>query len=194
MIAVQDPELAARLRFLRQHAMDVSDLARHAADDVVIERYPEPGWNFRMTDMQAALGLCQLELLDEILDRRRRLAERYTAALEELPALHAPYEPSDRERTWQSYCVRVDPSCPVGRTDIMRSLLADGIATRRGVMAIHEEDSYAAQGPFDLPHTEAAADVLMLPLYAGLTDDEQDFVIERLAAVVGAPRESLVAG
>ena len=68
MIAVQDPELAARLRFLRQHAMDVSDLARHAADDVVIERYPERGWNYRMTDMQAALGLCQLEALDEILD------------------------------------------------------------------------------------------------------------------------------
>jgi perosamine synthetase len=186
MIAVQDAEIAARLRFLRQHAMDVSDLARHSANDVVIERYPERGWNHRMTDMQAALGLCQMDVLEEILDRRRHLAERYTAALEDLPTLHAPYDPPDCERTWQSYCVRVDPSSPVGRTELMRRLLADGIATRRGVMAIHLEDSYAAGGPYHLPHTEAAAaDALMLPLYPGLTDDEQDFVIERLAAHAG---------
>ena len=70
--------------------MDVSDLARHSPSDVVIERYPRPGSNYRMTDMQAALGLCQLEVLDEILDRRRELADRYTAAVAEMPALHAP--------------------------------------------------------------------------------------------------------
>jgi perosamine synthetase len=191
MIAVQDPELGARLRFLRQHAMDVSDLARHAAQDVVIERYPERGWNYRMTDMQAALGLCQLGSLDEILGRRRRLAERYTAALDELPALHAPYDPPDSERTWQSYSVRIDPDSPVGRTELMRRMLKDGIATRRGVMAIHQEDAYAGGGPFDLPHTDAAAaDVLMLPIYPGLTDAEQYFVIERLAAhVAGTPSD-----
>ena len=187
MIAVQDPELAARLRFLRQHAMDISDLARHSADDVVIERYPERGWNHRMTDMQAALGLCQLEVLDEILDRRARLADRYTAALEDVPALHAPFDPPESARTWQSYCVRVDARSPVGRTDLMRLLLADGIATRRGVMAIHQEGAYAAEPRSDLPHTDAAAaEVLMLPLYAGLADHEQDFVIERLAAHAGS--------
>ncbi|MDP9133198.1 MAG: DegT/DnrJ/EryC1/StrS family aminotransferase, partial [Actinomycetota bacterium] len=107
MIAVQDPEVAERLRRLRQHAMDVSDLARHAADDVVIESYPERGWNQRMTDMQAALGLCQLELLDEILEDRRRLAARYTAAIERIPYLDPPFEPDYAERTWQSYAVRL---------------------------------------------------------------------------------------
>src|SRR3954465_6681479 len=91
MIKVQDPEVAARLRQLRQHAMDVSDVARHAARDVVIESYPERGWNHRMTDMQAAVGLCQLELLDEILGQRQRLAERYTAAVDGIPYLTAPY-------------------------------------------------------------------------------------------------------
>ena len=187
MIAVQDPAVAACLRFLRQHAMDVSDLARHAADDVVIERYPERGWNHRMTDMQAALGICQLEVLDEILDRRRRLAERYTAALADLLALHAPFDPPESGRTWQSYCVRVDSGSPVGRTDLMRRLLADGISTRRGVMAIHHEDAYAAEVTWDLPHTDAAAaEALMLPLYAGLADHEQDYVIERLAVHAGS--------
>ena len=187
MIAVQDPAVAARLRFLRQHAMDVSDLARHAADDVVIEHYPERGWNHRMTDMQAALGLCQLEVLDEILERRRRLAERYTAALEDVPTLQAPFDPPGSERSWQSYCVRVDPGAPVGRMELMRLLLADGIATRRGVMAIHQEGAYAAGVRADLPHTDAAAaDVLMLPLFPGLADRDQDLVIERLTVHAGS--------
>jgi perosamine synthetase len=182
MIAVHDPEVAARLRRLRAHGMDMSDLARHAARDIVFEGYPERGWNSRMTDMQAALGLCQLEVLDEILDDRRRLAERYTTAIERIPGLQAPYEPLYAKRTWQSYCIRVAPGAAVGRTELMRRLLHEGIPTRRGVMAIHEEDSYG--GPHaNLEHSEAAArDVLMLPLFPDLTDEEQDYVIDRLAA------------
>jgi perosamine synthetase len=181
MIAVQDPEVAERLRRLRGHGMDMSDLARHAARDVVIERYPERGFNARITDLQAALGLCQLALLDEILERRRRLAERYTAALELIPDLQAPYEPPYAERTWQSYCVRVGPRAAIGRTELMRRLLRDGIPTRRGVMAIHQEAAYP--GPhFGLENTEAAArEVLMLPLFADLSTDQQDYVLERLA-------------
>jgi perosamine synthetase len=182
MIAVHDPELAARLRRLRAHGMDMSDLARHAARDVVIESYPERGFNARMTDLQAALGLCQLEALEEILARRRRLAERYTAALESIPDLHAPYEPPYAQRTWQSYCVRVGQGAAVGRTELMRRLLRDGIPTRRGVMAIHQETAYP--GPhFGLEHTEAAArEVLMLPLFPDLSEDQQDYVLERIAA------------
>jgi perosamine synthetase len=186
MIAVRDPEVAARLRRLRQHAMDVSDLDRHAAKDIVIERYPERGWNARMTDMQAALGLCQLDALDHILAERARLAKRYTAALAGIPHLLPPYEPAYATRTWQSYAVRLAPSSPMGRTELMRRLLQDGIATRRGVMAIHEEDAYTLDRPL-LPHTEAASrDVLMLPLFPGLTDGEQDLVIDCVAAQLGS--------
>ena len=182
MIAVHDPEVAERLRQLRQHAMDVSDLARHGARDVVIESYPERGWNCRMTDMQATLGLCQLEVLDEILEERTRLAERYTAGLERMPHLEPPYEPEYAERTWQSYAVRLSPDAPVDRTELMRGLLRDGVATRRGVMAIHEERAYAAVVA-ELPHTEAATrDSLMLPLFPGMSDEQQDYVIDRLAA------------
>ena len=186
MIAVHDPAVADRLRRLRQHAMDVSDLARHGATDVVIESYPERGWNVRMTDMQATLGLCQLEVLDEILEERRRLAGRYTAAIARIPYLDPPYEPDYAQRTWQSYAIRLLPGAPIGRTELMRRLLRDGVATRRGVMAIHEERAYAGVAA-DLPNTEAASrDSLMLPLYAGLTDAEQDYVIDCLAAHVAA--------
>jgi perosamine synthetase len=181
MIAVQDPAVAARLRRLRAHGMDMSDLARHAARDVVIESYLERGFNSRMTDMQAALGLCQLEDLGRILERRRRLAERYTVAITEMPELYAPYEPPYAQRTWQSYCVRVGPRAAVERTELMRRLLRDGIPTRRGVMAIHEERSYA-DAHAALPHTEAAArEVLMLPLFPDLTEAQQDHVLGRLA-------------
>ena len=109
MIAVQDPGVAKRLRRLRAHGMDMSDLARHTASDVVFEAYPERGWNARMTDIQAALGLCQLGVLERLLERRRELAERYNAAIERIPHLEAPFEPSYAQRTWQSYCVRVRP-------------------------------------------------------------------------------------
>ena len=180
MITTNDAALADRLRKLRQHAMDLSDLARHNAKDIVFEGYPERGWNTRMTDMQAALGLCQLQALDEILAERKRQADRYTAALASIPLLEPPYEPDYAVRTWQSYAVRVSPSAPVDRTELMRRLLHDGVATRRGVMAIHHEPAYAGTDLL-LPHTEAAArDSLMLPLFPGLGDEAQDYVIERL--------------
>jgi len=188
-IAVNDERLAERLRRLRQHGMSVSDLARHSTDRVVIETYPEPGFNYRMTDMQAALGLCQLDILDHVLERRRVLAERYTAAIESIPGLHAPSDPPYATRAWQSYCVRVSAAAPVGRTELMQRLLADGIPTRRGVMAIHLEPAYAGAGEprQRLRHTEAAArDVLMLPLFADLSFEQQDYVIERLAAHAAA--------
>jgi len=182
MITLHDPDMADRLRKLRQHAMDVSDLKRHGAKDVIIEGYPERGWNSRMTDMQGALGLCQLEVLDEILAERARQAARYTEALERIPFLAPPYEPPYAVRTWQSYPVRVLPGSPLGRTDLMRALLHDGIATRRGIMASHHEGAYAGVTPL-LPHTDqAAADVIMLPLFAGLKDEEQEYVIDRVAA------------
>ena len=186
MITLNDSAIADRLRKLRAHAMDVSDLARHAAKDIVIESYPERGWNSRMTDMQAQLGLCQLEELDWILDRRRALAERYSAAIDHIPSLEAPFEPDYAVRTWQSYCVRVNGRSPVGRTELMRRLLHDGVPTRRGVMTIHEERAYA-DANVSLPHSEAAArDVVILPLFADMTEEQQDYVLDRLATHVVA--------
>lgn len=183
MIAVHDPEIAERLRRLRMHAMDQSALARHQARDVVIEHYPERGWNARMTDLQAAVGLCQLEALETILAERRRLAERYTTALEEVPWIETPRDPAYAERTWQSYPVRVLSGAPLDADELMRALLGEGVATRRGVMAIHLEESYA-DPVVSLPHTEAAArEVVLLPLFPGLGDEAQDHVVERLTAV-----------
>jgi perosamine synthetase len=186
MVTTDDAELAERLRRLRHHGMDLSDLARAEAKDVVFESYVERGWNQRMTDMQAAVGLCQLDALDEILATRRELAERYSSALADHAWLQGPVEPEGYVHTWQSYAVRVHPDAPLDRLGLMRALLADGIATRRGVAATHHERPYRDGAP-SLPHTDAAArDTLLLPLFPDLSHSDQDYILDRLAAHLAA--------
>lgn len=185
MVALADPGAAARLRRLRQHGMDRSALDRHRAVEVVVERYPERGFNARMTDLQAAVGLRQLAVLDPILAERRRLAGRYAELLAEVPGVELPHTPAYAERAWQSYPVRVGARAE----EVMRALLAEGIVTRRGVMATHLEAAHAGARP-PLPHTEAAArEFVLLPLFVGLADEAQDHVAERLGAhlAAGAP-------
>jgi perosamine synthetase len=160
----------------------------------VVESYPEPGFNYRMTDMAAALGLCQLELLDEILERRRRLAKRYTEAIGQMPYVEAPHDPPYATRTWQAYCASLREGSPVRRADLLQRLLDDGIAAKGGVMAIHNQPAYAGSAA-DLPFTEVAArDSFMLPLFPSMTDEQQEYVISRLAAHVSALAVGLAAG
>jgi perosamine synthetase len=185
MVTTDDHELAERLRRLRHHGMELSDIARHGARDVVFETYGERAWNARMSDLQAAVGLSQLEALDEFLARRRRIAERYATALERIPHLEAPIEPAGFTHSWQSYAVRVLESSPIDRTELMRRLLNDDIATRRGVTAIHCQAPYRDAATEPLPHSERAQeDVILLPMFADLAPEQQERVIERLAAHV----------
>ena len=135
--------------------MDVSDLARHGARDVVIEPYPERGWNARMTDMQAALGLCQLELLDEILRAPLAWPSATTRRSARFPASSLPTTRSTRSVPGSPTAVRLTPGAPVGSRRADAALLDDGIATRRGVMAI-QPSGIRRQPAIDLPHTEAA--------------------------------------
>ncbi len=182
VIATNDAELAARARVMRSHGASISDLARHQASTVTIEAYEELGYNYRMTDIQAAIGIEQLKKLDDVLARRRRLAERYNALLAGLAGVETPYSPEGAPHTYQSYCVRLDPARTPPREAIMARMLARGVATRRGVMAIHEEPYYLNRfGKVSLPVTEAATRAtLLLPLYATMTEPEQDRVVAAL--------------
>src|SRR5438132_3204071 len=182
MITTDDDALADRARKLRAHGMSVSDLDRHTADRVIIEAYDELGFNYRMTDIQASIGLVQIRRLDELLRIRVAKAERYNAELAKIKGLEVPYTPPYATHTYQSYCVRLTKDCKVDREDLMSRLLKRGIATRRGVMASHLEKVYRDRvGKVSLPVTEEAARTTMLiPLFASLTDDEQAYVIEAL--------------
>jgi perosamine synthetase len=181
--------MAERARGLRSHGASISDLARHTASAVTLETYAELGYNYRMTDVQAAIGIEQLKKLDTILERRRALAERYNALLRQLPGVTPPYAPPHAPHTYQSYCIRLDPRVWLARDEVMRRLLERGIASRRGVMAIHEEPYYVARyGQVALPITEAAArQTLLLPLFADMSEAEQDRVVAALRAALSSP-------
>lgn len=188
MITTDDDGLAERARKLRAHGMSVSDLDRHKADRIIIEEYPELGFNYRMTDIQASIGLVQLRRLDELLRLRRARAERYNRELPEITGLEVPYVPEYAEHTYQSYCLRLTKDCALDREDLMTNLLRRGVATRRGVMASHLEKTYTDRnGKVSLPVTEAAtASTMLIPLYATMTDDEQTYVIESLREELGS--------
>lgn len=177
MILTNDAPLAARLRMLRHQGMSLSDFERHSASPTAFESYPEIGYNFRITDIQAALGLCQLDRFDDLLARRRKVAERYIAGLSNHPCIEPPYVPVHVTPNWQSFQVRVRPNNSVVRNTVMERLHAEGIATRRGVMASHLEPPYKGLG-YQLPHTElAAAECLQLPMHSGMTEADVDVVL-----------------
>jgi dTDP-4-amino-4,6-dideoxygalactose transaminase len=187
MITTNSPELADRLRLLRQHAMSVSDTVRHAAKQVVIEQYTEVGFNYRMTDIQAAVGIVQLGRLTEIVQRRRALAARYDRALAAHPFLSPPYVPADVLHNYQSYATTLADGAPITRDALMQLLLDRNIATRRGVMLSHLEPAYRDQSlRHPLPCSEQASNQsLLLPLYPSLSEADQDRVVAELFAAFG---------
>lgn len=183
VITTSNEELARRLRSLRSHGASTSDLARHASAAPDLEEYGEVGYNYRMTDLQAAMGNVQLGRLESILAERRQLGLRYNDLLRGLMTI--PEDAPGRPHTFQSYCVRLPEAAM--RPRVTKHLAERGIATRRGVMAIHQEPAYRSRGAqSSLRETErAAADSLILPLYFGMGDDVQDLVVSALREALG---------
>jgi perosamine synthetase len=181
MITTNNPEYARQLRLLRQHGMSVSDAVRHSAKRVVAEEYVCQGYNYRLTDIQAAIGIEQMKKLDWIVTRRRELAARYSAALESHPWIRPPYVPDYAEPNFQSYAVQLTDDAPLGRDELLQWLLDQQIATRRGVMLSHTEPAYAEHPVPLLSNSErASARSFLLPLYPQMTSEEQDLVITAL--------------
>jgi len=182
MIVTNDARLAERLRLLRQHGMTISDTARHGAKRLVVEGYSTIGFNFRMSDLQAAVGVVQLRRLDALVARRRYLAARYTEALADHPYLLPPLVPDYAEPNYQSYAVRLRPESPIGRDELLNALLERGIAAKPGIMTAHREPAYAhLRNRYHLPVSEHASDEsFLLPLYPDLTEAEQDQVLDGL--------------
>ena len=187
MLTTRNGAWDALFRRLRQHGMSVADTQRHASPTVVFEDYPVVGYNYRMTDVQAGIGRVQLGRLEDIVARRRALAQRYDALLQTLDGVTVPIEPDWARSNWQSYCVRLRPGTDQKR--VMQHMLDAGIATRRGIMCAHLEASHAAPGQPPLPHSERARDgSIILPLYPQMTEEDQMRVIETLAEAVAVDR------
>jgi dTDP-4-amino-4,6-dideoxygalactose transaminase len=183
MLVTPDSEVAVRLRRLREHGMDVSAAARHASRQPVIEHYLEVGFNFRMTDLQAAVGLVQLGKLDRLIARRRLLAQRYRQLLTSIPGLRTITDPAYGTTNYQSFWVLLPDDFPVSRDELLQQLAQADVSARRGIMAAHLEPAYEGFTRDPLPVTERlTARTLILPLFHELTEAEQDIVVSVLAS------------
>jgi dTDP-4-amino-4,6-dideoxygalactose transaminase len=180
MITTPRADWAAQFKRLRQHGMSVPDTVRHKSQQVVFETHPELGYNYRMTDIQAAVGREQLKRLPGVVKRRRELVELYRSELADAQWLHVPTEPSWARTNWQSFSVRLPDACD--QRTVMQAMLDKGIATRRGIMCAHREDTYRdTPRPAPLPHSEAEQDKrIILPLYGQMSDEDVSTVATAL--------------
>jgi perosamine synthetase len=180
MITTSNPEWDNQFRLLRQHAMDVTDTVRHGSRNVIFESYPSVGYNYRLTDIQAAVGREQLRRLPEIIEKRRELAAQYARLLANIEGLGLPIEPHWARSNWQSYCVRLPDGCD--QRAVMQAMLDSGVSTRRGIMCSHREPAYAdAPLRYSLAESERAQDrCILLPLYAQMPPKEQHRVAAAL--------------
>ncbi|MCX8158026.1 MAG: DegT/DnrJ/EryC1/StrS family aminotransferase [Verrucomicrobiae bacterium] len=188
MVTTHNEGYARLMKVLRQHGMSVPDTVRHQANKVIFEEHNEFGYNYRMTDLQAAVGIEQMKRLEGLVARRRALAARYREKLAGVPHIAVPPVPAYAETNYQSFAILLQPTLPMSRADLMQALLDRGIATRRGVMTAHRERPYRlTHGELSLPVTEAASDhSLLLPLYPQMTEAEQDQVIHALREVLSS--------
>ena len=200
MLVTRDAALDGRFRLLRQHGMSVSDTARHSSSQVLFEEYPTLGFNYRMTDIQAAIGREQLKRLTAIVERRRLLAARYHTALAGMRGVRPPVEPAWARSNWQSYTVLLDPGHD--QRHVMQRMLDAGVSTRRPAMNAHREAAYptgtwfcgvsrqacTCGGPGGcecLRTGEAIQDSgVVLPLFHQMTDAEQETVLRSLGAAL----------
>jgi dTDP-4-amino-4,6-dideoxygalactose transaminase len=199
MLTTANPEWDKQFRLWRQHGMSVPDTVRHGAKQVIFESYPMLGYNYRMTDIQAAVGREQLKRLPEIVERRRFLAKRYQEMLTDIPGLKLPTEPAWARSNWQSYCVRLPAQCD--QRHVMQVMLDAGISTRRGIMCSHREPAYQQEAwscgavkkecqckvrQCDrLIESEQAQDrTILLPLFHEMTEQEHDRIVHALKAAL----------
>lgn len=189
MITTNRQDYYERLKMLRQHGMSVNDRVRHESKQVVFEDHIEVGYNYRMTDIQAAIGIKQLEKLDWIVSERRKVAKFYDEAFRGLPHIKLPFEQDGQFSNYQSYSIYLTPDYQLTRNELMQLLLDWGIATRRGVMTTHRESAYkVSHDDVFLPTSEDMQDnSIILPLYVPMALEDITYIAETFSALIRNP-------
>ena len=182
MVTTNNDAYADRMKLLRQHGMSVNAGARHGATKIIFEDHLEVAYNYRMTDIQAAVGIQQLAKLDWIVEERRKIAARYLTELADIDCIRLPREESGYFTNWQSFSIYLKENAPMSRNELMQALLDKGIASRRGVMTSHRETAYKAMcAGLSLPRTEEACDrSIIIPLYVPMEANDVSTVIHAL--------------
>ena len=178
-----------RMKLLRQHGMSVNDRVRHESSKLIFEDHVEVGYNYRMTDIQAAVGIKQLEKLDWIVAERRKIAQRYNEAFKDIDHIQLPAEEAGYFSNYQSYSIYLKDDCPIARNEIMQKMLDAGISTRRGIMTTHRETAYKTDyAGLSLPVSEKSCDrSIILPLYIPMSNEDIEKVIEAFRMYVSVP-------
>lgn len=180
MITTSSKKYHDRLKQLRQHGMSVNDRTRHLSKKIITEKYLELGYNYRMTDIQAAVGIKQLEKLDWLIEERRKIAIKYHEAFKNVAFFQLPLEESWQYSNYQSYCLTLRMNAPVTRNTILKKLLDRGISTRRGIMTAHTEPAY---GEFKskLPISEKSSSrSFIIPLYVPMPESDVNYIIKQI--------------
>ena len=205
MITLQNESLAERLRSMRDHGASASDFARHASSKpVLLPDFDVLGYNYRMTDLQGALGVAQMGKLDRILDGRRMRAVAYREKLGDVDCIKLPHVPEGFEHSYQSFVIVytggdgdfMDPAGLPERRKKRDQLIADmeslGVSTRQGTHAVHALGYYRKKyhlKPEDLIRSLACESLtIALPIYDRMTDEEQDHVVQSLRTALGVQR------
>jgi len=189
MVTTDDDALAARIDSLRNHGASVPEEQRHRGPKpYVLPEFHLPGFNFRMTDLQGAVGLVQMEKLDRLLAERRRLAARYDEALASVPWLRTPRAGEEYEHSYQSYVCMVDESrAPAPRNALMEALQQKGVSTRPGTHAVHLLAYYRDRfgcAPEDCPAARDGDRLSMaIPLHNCMDDADLDYVVDAIRSL-----------
>jgi len=187
MITTSNEAFYKRLKLLRQHGMSINDRERHLSSRVIFEEYNELGYNYRMTDIQAAVGIKQLQKLDWLIEERRIIAQQYLSAFKGIKAFRLPYEKPGYYTNFQSFSIYLMAPSPISRNDLMQKLLDQGISTRRGIMLTHKEKAYInLDYNSQLPVSEDLnKNSVLLPLYVPMTSETVAQVIQAVLSLTG---------
>lgn len=197
MALTADAALARRLELLRSHGVtrDPAQMVGAAHEPWEYEQIAL-GYNYRLTDVQAALGTQQVARIDSFLERRREIAKRYDTMLADLPVT-TPWQHPDTQSAYHLYPVRIRAEASRSRREVYDGLRAHGVAPNVHYIPIHTQPYYRALGftPGMFPQAEAYyREALSLPMYPGLRDEEQDQVIAALRAVLNETQERMSPG
>lgn len=189
MLTTNDTSIAAHLDMLRNHGGSVSEEQRHhGPKPYILAAYDIIGYNYRMTDLQGAVGLVQLKKLEKFIAERNEWAAYYTEQLKDIEWLQTPIVPEGYKHGWQSYVTFVDETkAPMSRNEMMEVLQQKGIATRPGTHAVHMLGAYTSRfgfKPEDFPGAYAADQFSMaIPLHNKMVKEDFDYVIAALKSL-----------
>lgn len=188
MVMTNDAALADAMRVLRSTGASISDLDRHKAKGGLVQAYESVGFNYRLTDMQAAVGLVQLGKLDAMLDMRRAQAALYDTLFADMDEAVAPHTPDYAEPARSCYHIRFKGTAAARRDELLQGLADQGISCRVSVQPLHREPVYREKMPdVYLPNTEQVArDGMFLPIFPGLTVPQQQFIVETLKELLAS--------